>query len=315
MGASTAISLFAGCGGSSLGYRMAGFRELLAVEWDDNAVATFRLNFPDVPIYHGDICGLSGDECMRFAGIGRGELDILDGSPPCQGFSTAGKRRYADCRNSLFGEYARLLAELQPRVFVMENVTGIVKGYMKQIYLEIAKTLRDCGYRVKGQILNAMYFGVPQSRERVFLIGARNDLGIEPSHPRPQGMPIAFRDAVIGIPNGSPNRYGLKPERYKAAKEGESLYSTYSHAYRRLRRDFTAGTITTGSHQIHPIEDRELNGRELARLASFPDSFSFIGGYQDWVDRIGNSVPPLLMKAIAEHIKSNILERAVKLDG
>ena len=85
----TVISTFAGCGGSSLGYQMAGYRELLAVEWDDNAVETFRLNFPDVPVYHGDIAALSVEECLSLAGLKSGELDVFDGSPPCQGFSTA----------------------------------------------------------------------------------------------------------------------------------------------------------------------------------------------------------------------------------
>ena len=161
----TVISLFAGCGGSSLGYQMAGFKELLAIEWDDNAVETFKLNFPDVPVYHGDITKLTGNECLRLAGIEKGQLDILDGSPPCQGFSTAGKRKWDDPRNSLFQEYVRILIELQPKVFVMENVTGMVKGYMKQAYLQIIKALRECGYKAKGEVLNAMYFNVPQSRE------------------------------------------------------------------------------------------------------------------------------------------------------
>jgi DNA (cytosine-5)-methyltransferase 1 len=112
-GAPTVISTFAGCGGSSLGYSMAGFRELLAIEWGDNAVQTFRLNFPDVPVYHGDIAKLSVEECIRLAGLGGpGELDVLDGSPPCQGFSTAGKRQMDDPRNGLFREYVRLLRGL-----------------------------------------------------------------------------------------------------------------------------------------------------------------------------------------------------------
>jgi DNA (cytosine-5)-methyltransferase 1 len=174
---------------------MAGFHELLAVEWDQNAVDTFRLNFPDIPVYHGDIAKLTGAECMRLAGIEKGRLDVLDGSPPCQGFSTAGKRKWDDPRNSLFREYARLLNELQPKVFVMENVTGMVKGCMKQAYLTIIKTLRECGYKAKGEVLNAMYFNVPQSRERVIIIGVREDLGIEPSHPKPQGKPITIREA------------------------------------------------------------------------------------------------------------------------
>ena len=91
--APTVISLFAGCGGSSLGYSMAGYRELLAVEWDDHAVETFRLNFPDVPVWHGDIADLSVEECLELARLRPEELNVLDGSPPCQGFSTAVKRR------------------------------------------------------------------------------------------------------------------------------------------------------------------------------------------------------------------------------
>ena len=172
-GKPTVISTFAGCGGSSLGYKLAGFKELLAVEWDDNAVETFKANFPDVPVYHGDITKLSSDECMRLAGIKAGELDVLDGLPPCQGFSTSGKRKYDDPRNSLFKEFARLAKDLQPKVFVMENVTGMIKGYMKQAYLQIAKTLRECGYKVCGEVMNAMYFDVPQRRERVIIINEK----------------------------------------------------------------------------------------------------------------------------------------------
>ena len=174
--APTVISLFAGCGGSSLGYSMAGYRELLAVEWDDHAVETFRLNFPDVPVFHGDIAKLSVEECLRLAGIGPGELDVLDGSPPCQGFSTAGKRRMDDGRNQLFHEYVRLLRGLQPKVPVMENVSGMVKGKMKLIFAEIMRELKDSGYAVSARLMNAMYFGVPQSRERMIFIGIRDDL-------------------------------------------------------------------------------------------------------------------------------------------
>ncbi len=177
--APTVISLFTGGGGSSLGYSMAGYRELLAVEWDDNAVETFKLNFPDVPVYHGDIAKLSVDECTKLADIEPGELDLLDGSPPCQGFSTAGKRILNDPRNQLFREYVRLLRGLKPKVFVMENVSGLVKGKMKLVFAEIMRELKASGYQVKCQLMNAKYFYVPQSRERLIFIGVRNDLGIE----------------------------------------------------------------------------------------------------------------------------------------
>ena len=135
--APTVISTFAGAGGSSLGYSMAGFRELLAVEWDDNAVATFKLNFPDVPIHHGDITELSTEAALGMTGLQPGELDVFDGSPPCQGFSMSGRRILDDPRNQLFREYVRLLRGLQPKVFIMENVAGLVRGKMRLVFAEI----------------------------------------------------------------------------------------------------------------------------------------------------------------------------------
>ena len=194
--APTVISTFAGAGGSSLGYSMAGYREILAVEWDDNAVATFKLNFPDVPVYHGDIAKLSVEDVLSMTGLRPGELDVLDGSPPCQGFSTAGKRQLDDPRNQLFREYVRLLRGLQPRVFVMENVSGMVKGKMKLVFAEILRELKASDYKVSARLMNAMYFNVPQSRERMIFIGVREDLGIEPSHPKAAGRPFTVRDAI-----------------------------------------------------------------------------------------------------------------------
>ena len=285
----TVISTFAGCGGSSLGYKLAGYKELLAVEWDDNAVETFRLNFPDVPVYHGDICKLSGDECMRLAGITKGELDVLDGSPPCQGFSTAGKRKYDDPRNSLFKEYARLLKELRPKVFVMENVTGMVKGYMKQTYLQIIATLRGCGYKAKGEVLNAMYYNVPQSRERVIIIGVREDLGIEPSHPKPQTRPLALRE--------------IAPDAKASRSQKINPWIPSTRPICTITKTPFDGIIQTS------IGTRPLTDSELRRVSSFPVSFKFIGNLSNQWARIGNSVPPNLMKAIAEHIKINILEK------
>ena len=174
--APTVVSTFTGAGGSSLGYSMAGYRELLAVEWNGHAVETFRLNFPDVPVYHGDIAQLSANDCLRLAGIAAGELDVLEGSPPCQGFSTAGKRVLDDPRNQLFREYVRLLRGLQPRVFVMENVSGMVKGKMKLVFADALRELKAGGYVVSARLLNAKYFNVPQSRERLIFIGVREDI-------------------------------------------------------------------------------------------------------------------------------------------
>ena len=175
--APTVISTFAGGGGSSLGYSMAGYKELLAVEWDNNAVETFKLNFPDVPVYHGDISKLSVKQCMKLAGLkNEGELDLLDGSPPCQGFSVSGKRDFSDNRNKLFNEYVRLLRGLKPKVFIMENVKGLVIGKMKLIFADIMRELKASGYNVVCKLMNAKYFYVPQSRNRLIFIGVRNDI-------------------------------------------------------------------------------------------------------------------------------------------
>ena len=142
----TVISLFAGCGGSSLGYKMAGYKELLAIEWDNNAVETFKLNFSEVPIWKRDIREVKGKEILDFLNIKKGELDLLDGSPPCQGFSTAGKRIVTDDRNDLILENIRLIEELEPKVFVIENVSGMIKGKMKGLFIEYMRLMKSLNF-------------------------------------------------------------------------------------------------------------------------------------------------------------------------
>ncbi len=293
--APTVISTFAGCGGSSLGYSMAGFRELLAVEWDQNAVDTFRLNFPEVPVWHGDIAKLSVDECLERAGIQPGQLDVFDGSPPCQGFSTAGKREMADPRNQLFREYVRLLRGLQPKVFIMENVSGMVKGKMKLIFAEILRELKACGYLVSARLMNAMYFNVPQSRQRMIFVGTRDDLGIAPSHPRGQHAPICALCSIVGIQD-TQNPYAIR---------------NFNQARRFLSHHLPAPTLTKsevpGSDLPFAGETR-IGDKRAAVIASFPPAFQFAGLWTDAVNRIGNSVPPLFMRAIAGHIRTHILD-------
>lgn len=309
--APTVISTFAGCGGSSLGYSMAGYRELLAVEWDDNAVATFRLNFPDVPVYHGDIATLTVEECLRLIELQSGELDVFDGSPPCQGFSTAGKRMLDDPRNDLFREYVRLLRGLQPKVFVMENVSGMVKGKMKLIFAEIIRDLKDSGYNVSARLMNAMYFDVPQSRERMIFIGVRNDLGVSSSHPKVISGLISLRQALMNLNDHKQigdNVSPLRERRWNETKRGDAHHERFAL----LRLDWNRPVPTilkvsgSGGH-MHPDEPRLLDTGELQRCASFPDQFLFVGKWSQTVERIGNSVPPLFMRAIAEHIRANML--------
>lgn len=320
--APTVISTFAGGGGSSLGYSMAGYRELLAVEWDNNAVETFKLNFPDVPVYHGDIAKLSVEECLKMAGIGPGELDVLDGSPPCQGFSTAGKRILDDPRNQLFREYVRLLRGLRPKVFVMENVSGMVKGKMKLVFADILRELKASGYRVSARLLNAMYFNVPQSRERMIFIGVREDLGIEPSHPKAESKPVTVREAIVNcgdymmpfVPSQDSKSGYLLTRLRQGQKATELIGTRFGTVRLSLNKPFptiskSAFAEAGYSHLIHPTQKRSVSIGELRRGASYPDDFGFIGKYTDAHSRIGNSVPPLFMRSIARHIWQDILTK------
>lgn len=319
--APTVISTFAGCGGSSLGYSMAGFRELLAVEWDNNAVETFKLNFPDVPMYHGDIAKISVEEVLSMTGLKVGELDILDGSPPCQGFSTAGKRQLDDPRNQLFREYVRLLRGLKPKVFVMENVSGMVKGIMKLVFVEILKELKASGYKVSARLLNAMYFNVPQSRQRMIFIGVRDDLGIEPTHPEVESKPVTVRQAIEDSPIGLSDGEFIGAKAQLATQilrggDGSDVIKGTSFNLKRLDWNKPSRCVlksvgrpdsSYGGGLIHPDQNRHINITELKRISSYYDDYNFVGKFQEQWMRIGNSVPPLFMRSIANHIRNEIL--------
>ena len=181
----TVVSLFAGCGGSSLGYKQAGYDVRLAVEWDTGAADVYRRNFPETNVFEGDIADLTAEEALRVTALEPGQLDVLDGSPPCQGFSTAGRRKFSDTRNRLFEEYVRMVEVFKPKMLVMENVSGLRKGKMKLIFAEMTRALKDAGYKVSCRELNAWWYGVPQDRRRLIWVGVREDLAAEPGHPEP----------------------------------------------------------------------------------------------------------------------------------
>lgn len=348
--APTFISTFAGCGGSSLGYGMAGFRELLAVEWDDNAVEALRLNFPALPIHHGDIADLTVRHCLELTGLRPGELDVFDGSPPCQGFSLAGKRALDDPRNQLFRQYVRLLKGLRPKVFVMENVGGMVKGKMKLVFAQILKELKAAGYNVSVRLLNAMYFGVPQSRERVIFIGVRSDLKILPSHPLAETVPLTIGETLPNVGEvlfhstgqfANKRRSEHRPAMTLMASDSSHMFAVpvfndkYAQVWDQVPIGGNAADVlgkgfnncvkpdpdkpapTLPKTQTgrgfatisHWAEKRALTIPEAKRLASFPDAFQFPGVYTEQWARIGNSVPPLLMRSIARHVRANILAK------
>jgi site-specific DNA-cytosine methylase len=143
-----------------------------------------------------DITRLDPADLMEASGIGPGELDLLDGSPPCQGFSTAGKRQFDDPRNALFLEFCRMLRSLRPRTFVMENVSGVAKGPMRILFREITRELRACGYDVSCRLVDASWLGVPQVRKRLIWIGTRSDLGLAAKHPVPLWRQPSVLDAI-----------------------------------------------------------------------------------------------------------------------
>lgn len=203
-----AVSTFSGCGGSSTGYRMAGFRMLYASEFVPAAQDTYRANMEDYTFLDGrDIREVTASNLLNMAGVGMGEIDLFDGSPPCSAFSTAGKldggwgkvKKYSDTKqrvDDLFFEYVRLIKETQPRVFVAENVAGLVRGVAKGYFLMILKALKECGYQVTAKVLNAAWLGVPQVRNRLIFVGVRNDLAAVPVHPGPLPYQYTVRDAL-----------------------------------------------------------------------------------------------------------------------
>ncbi|WP_303674751.1 DNA cytosine methyltransferase [Vampirovibrio chlorellavorus] len=317
------ISLFAGCGGSSLGYKLAGCKVLAAVEFDKHAAAVYRANFQETRLYEADIATLDPLEVLKELGLEPGELEILDGSPPCQGFSMAGKRRMDDPRNRLFEEYVRLLRAIRPKAFVMENVPGLVTGKMRGIFYEMVKALSEAGYEVRGRILNAVHYGVPQSRKRVILIGFRKDLDLIPEHPVPCTHPVTFRQATEDLSEHemiqAPKGKALHTAKaIRAGESGADLHKRYRQKANefsliRLAWDAPSPTVlkTLRPGQVgllHPSEDRFLSIGELKRVCAFPDDFVLHGSFIDRWGRLGNAVPPLLTKAVAQSVVRQLCE-------
>lgn len=265
---------------------MAGYRELLAVDWDKKAAKIFKMNFSNVPLWFGDIKRLDMAEINQVTGIKKGELDVLDGSPPCQGFSLAGKRRFRDDRNFLFNHYVRILRELQPKVFVIENVKGMICGKMRIIFSHIFKQLKQANYIVKCKILNSANYEVPQIRERVIFIGVRNDLGKEPTFP-PHCKQKVFMKKL--------------DERDKSFWDNK-FYCDFIQDVGQL-----AHTVTCRGRLYWLDTQKELGIKSYAYAQSFPPDFKWLKSFHANKICIGNAVPPRMMFHIANHIKEVIL--------
>jgi len=376
-----AIDLFSGAGGMSLGFEQAGFDILAAVEIDPVHCATHEFNFPYSKVLCRDISNVTGEEIRELSKIGNLEVDIVFAGLPCQGFSVIGRRDVDDPRNKLADHFIRLVLELKANFFVIENVRGLTFGENKRILDKIITTFIDQDYEVKShQILNAARYGVPQNRERLFLLGCKKGLPM-PEYPaaityplnRSGKLPTFQQTEAINLPF-CPNvmeaigdllpleNYPQLLERdWVEAEYGEpSVYSSllrglkisnHDYSYKRqhnpnlltssLRPNHSqdsvdrfsrtppgvreaisrfhklhpqgisptlrAGTARnygsyTAARPIHPVLPRCITVREAARLHSYPDWFRFHVTNWHGLRQVGNSVPPLLAKAVAAEI-------------
>ncbi len=197
-----AVDLFAGAGGMTLGFEQAGFDVLAAVEIDPIHCATHKYNFPQWKVLCTSLVEATGEEIRNQSKIGSREIDVVCGGPPCQGFSLMGKRALDDPRNSLVFHFIRIVTELQPKYFVMENVRGLTIGPHKQLLEEVIDKFHHCGYQVLTpyQVLNSAYYGVPQNRERLFLIGCRQEFSL-PDYPHPTTNPPGCKLPLSNLPS------------------------------------------------------------------------------------------------------------------
>jgi len=331
------IDLFSGAGGLMRGFIDAGYKPLFSVEMWEPAVETHKLNYPDIKLFAEDIRTIDNERLSKY----RGKVDVIVGGPPCQGFSTIGKRLVKDPRNELVFEFIRFVETIQPKVFLMENVRGLLSSDGGKIKNAIEAEFDSVGYNVLSKVLCAADFGVPQIRNRVFFLGIRKDLGIKPSFPASKFSKNEYAtvgDAIndlVGKENTIPNHVPMKHNaiveaRIRCIKEGEGIpkgglpdsvshgsrsdykdneIKNFSHVYRRLSRFRPATTMVPGHNAfpLHPTENRSLTVREAARIQTFPDDVIFCGTRQNQCIQVGNAVPVMLASALAEHIH-NILE-------
>lgn len=326
----TAIDLFSGCGGLSLGLKDAGYRVLAAVEIAPKACETYRANHPDVDLLTEDIRKVSAAKLMRSTGLKKGQLDLLAGCPPCQGFSTLRARNghapAADPRNDLIDEFARLTLALRPKMVMMENVPALAR-YEK--FIDFIERLSANGYQVVSKVLDVSDYGVPQRRKRLILSASRvgtprlasemparttvrdaigDLLPAGKSGDALHDMPIKRRSVRVqamieAIPKNGGSRHSL-PDQMKLGCHSRT--SGFNDVYGRMKWEDVSPTITSGCTNpskgrfIHPQEDRPITLREAAILQGFPGDYSFVvsHGKEAIALMIGNALPP---KFIAAH--------------
>ncbi|MFN3657138.1 MAG: DNA cytosine methyltransferase [Pseudolabrys sp.] len=341
----TAIDLFSGCGGLTLGLKLAGFKVLAAIEQDDLAVDTYKANHSGVRVCHNDIRAVRAKTLRDSLNLNRGELDLLAGCPPCQGFSALKTRNGAaqkrDSRNGLIHEMMRFTRAFLPKTIMMENVPGLAEHWSFQ---KLCRDLRRLGYRVKWDVKDARHYGVPQRRKRLILVAGRGfDVPLAKETTALKTVRKAFknlrrpgksRDAlqnlredrsakimnlIKAIPKDGGSRTDLPSSRQlKCHKRTDG----FSDIYGRMAWDLPSPTITGGCFNpskgrfLHPEEDRAITLREAAILQSFPRRYRFpVDASKESVAlMIGNALPPTFICRHANQIVKALKAEAKKSD-
>ena len=337
------LDLFCGCGGLSLGFEMAGFDVVLAIDnWED-ALVTYRQNHRYSIALNGDLLTLDPMDVEREYGLH--DISVIIGGPPCQGFSVAGKRIIDDDRNKLYKSFVRFVKHFKPKAFVMENVPNILSIGGGAIKDSIVKDFSELGYKVVYRVLTASDYGVPQNRRRAIFVGLRDKTF---DYPIPNVKEkVTTEEALSDLPENSVTDGEAYP--IPALSDYQKMMRThtdklYNHqitihtpetqriiamvpdggnyknlpkemwslrkvhiAWTRMDSKKPCFTIDTGHfHHFHYKFNRVPTVRESARIQSFPDSFIFIGGKGSQLRQVGNAVPPLMAKAIAEQLKKQL---------
>ena len=333
----TAIELFAGAGGLALGLEEAGFHSKGLVELDKYACQTLRANRPEWNVIEGDIIEVAEQGIKNFADAPIGEIDLLSGGYPCQAFSYAGKKMgLSDVRGTMFYYYAKILKETLPKMFLAENVRGLVNHDEGRTLATMIKVFTDIGYKVQWKVLKALDYDVAQKRERIVIVGIRNDLvdqyDLSYSFPNPYGYHLTLRDILQDVPKSEGAKYPESKKRVldlvppggywrdlpdEIARDfmGASYYSGGGRTgmARRLSWDEPSLTLTCSPAQkqterCHPDETRPFTVSEYARIQSFPDDWIFDCSTSNAYKQIGNAVPVNLAKAIGLSIV-NVLNK------
>lgn len=331
----TAIDLFCGSGGVSLGLKRAGFNIVGAIDFDTDACKTYRANHPDVLLLENDICKVSPSEFSKIAGT---SLDLLAICAPCQPFSSQNKARSnSDIRKQLILASIPFVAALTPKTIFVENVPGLERN---AVFDQFISALLELGYSVSEPLkLNAADLGVPQRRTRMVMIATKGvsleiaraiqkrktksvrsaiaqlpapeigqlSIALDPLHYARRHSALNI-ERLRHIPNNGGGRESL-PERLQLKCHKGKKSSSFSDTYGRMKWDDVAPTLTTGCTDItkgrfaHPEQDRAITLREAARLQSFPDSYRFVGTASAISAQIGNAVPPEMMRTIGRALR------------